>query len=407
MKQKIIWVLNMTAGKPDSGWGERHYYFSKYWIQKGYDVKIISGSYNHLFHNQPKIDETKNFTIEEVEPGITFCWVKIPEYDGGSIFKLWSMIKFALRTRKLTPDLLGKPDHIIVSSMPVFPIITGYYLKKKLEVKKLFFEIRDLWPLTPMYLKGYSKWHPMVLVMAWVEKFGYRKSDYIISLLPKADTYINKISKDPKKFNWIPNGIDEKLLTRETLPNEVIKQLPKNKFIVGYTGTMGMANALEYLIDCSILLKENKEIHFVFVGDGYLKKELQQKVSNYSNVTFIQKINKNQVQDMLSYFSVCFVGRNNTPLFDYGVSSNKFFDYMLAKKPVISSSNKIKDPVELSGCGYVVTPENSEAIKEKILHLFKMSKEEREEIGEKGYDYVTKYHNFDYLSNLYVKLFEE
>lgn len=407
MNKKIIWVLNMTAGKPDSGWGERHYYFSKYWIKKGYDVKIISGSYNHLFHNQPKIDSSKTFTIEKVEEGITFCWVKIPEYDGGSVFKLWSMIKFALRTRKLSTELLGKPDQIIVSSMPIFPIITGHFLKKKLKAKKLFFEIRDLWPLTPMYLKGYSKWHPMVLVIAWVEKYGYRKSDYIISLLPKADAYINSISKNPKKFYWIPNGIDEKLLISESLSKEVIDQLPENKFIVGYTGTMGMANALEYLIDCSILLKENKEIHFVFVGDGYLKKELQQKVSKNSNVTFIDKINKNQVQHMLDYFSVCFVGRNNTPLFDYGVSSNKFFDYMLARKPVISSSNKINDPIELSECGYVVSPESSEAIKEKILLLFNMTKSEREEIGNKGYQYVIKYHNFDYLSNLYVKLFEE
>ena len=83
----------MTAGKPDSGWGERHYYFSKYW-KEHYDVKIISGSYNHLFHNQPNINKGKRYTIEKVEEGITFCWVKIPKYDGGSIFKLWSMIVF-------------------------------------------------------------------------------------------------------------------------------------------------------------------------------------------------------------------------------------------------------------------------------------------------------------------------
>lgn len=396
----------MTAGKPDSGWGERHYYFSKYWIKKGYDVKIISGSYNHLFHNQPEIKKDQQFTLEEVEEGITFCWVKIPEYDGGSIFKLWSMIYFAFRTRKLSEELLGKPDHIIVSSMPIFPILTGNYLKRKLKAKKLFFEIRDLWPLTPMYLKGYSKWHPMVLLMAWVEKIGYKKSDGIVSLLPNANLYIDPISKDPSKFHWIPNGIDESLLNNEPLPNDVIKQIPENKFIVGYTGTMGMANALEYLIESSISLKDNQDIHFVLVGDGYLKKELQEKVKVNTNVTFIEKINKNQVQEMLQHFSVCFVGRNNTPLFDYGVSSNKFFDYMLSKKPVISSSNKIKDPVELSGCGFVVEPENSKSIVTAILQLREMDTEERNSIGQKGYDYVKKYHNFDYLSNLYIKLFK-
>jgi glycosyltransferase involved in cell wall biosynthesis len=406
MNNKTIWVLNMTSGKPDSGWGERHYYFSKFWVKKGYDVKIISGSYNHLFKNQPVIDPNKKFTLEEVEQGITFCWVKIPKYDGGSIFKLWSMIRFAIRTRNLSAELLGKPDYILVSSMPIFPVITGWYLKKKFKAKKMFFEIRDLWPLTPMYLKGYSKWHPIVMIMAWVEKFGYRKADAIVSLLPNANKYIDPISKDPSKYYWIPNGIDEDLLEKESLPEEIIKSIPKDKFIIGYTGTMGMANALEYLIDCSILLKEQEDIHFVFVGDGYLKEALQNRVSENQNVTFVNKINKNQVQAMLKLFSVCFVGRNNTPLFDYGVSSNKFFDYMLAKKPVISSSNKIKDPVELSGCGYVVEPESAEAIKEAILKLQSMSPEKRDQMAIKGYEYVKEFHNFNYLSNLYVKLFE-
>lgn len=108
---------------------------------------------------------------------------------------------------------------------------------------------------------------------------------------------------------------------------------------------------------------------------------------------------------MLSLFDVCFVGRNNTPLFDYGVSSNKFFDYMLAKKPVISSSNKIKDPVELSGCGFVVEPESSEAIIEAILKIYNFTDNEKSELGKKGYNYVKKYHNFDYLSSLYNNLF--
>ncbi|MFT4576258.1 MAG: glycosyltransferase involved in cell wall biosynthesis [Polaribacter sp.] len=405
MSNKTIWILNMTAGKPDSGWGERHYYFSKFWVKKGYDIKIVSGSYNHLFHNQPKI-ENKRFTLEKVEDGITFCWVKIPRYDGGSIYKLWSMIVFAFKILSLSPKLLGKPSYILVSSMPIFPILSGWYLKNKFKAKKLFFEIRDLWPLTPMYLNGYSKWHPMILVMKWIERFGYRKSDAIVSLLPNAHKYINPISKDVSKFNWIPNGIDELLLEKQKLPKETIKLIPENKFIVGYTGTMGMANALEYLIEASILLKDNTAIHFVLVGDGYLKAALQTSVSENSNVTFINKINKNQVQHMLTYFDVCFVGRNNTPLFDYGVSSNKFFDYMLAKKPIISSSNKINDPVELSGCGYLVKPESAQKISDAILEIHQLKDSEKNELGNKGFEYVKEYHNFNYLSSLYIKLFE-
>ncbi|WP_456460949.1 glycosyltransferase family 4 protein [Lutibacter sp.] len=404
MDNKVIWVFNQTAGKPDSGWGERHYYFAKQWIKKGYTVKIISGSYNHLFINQPKISD-KTFTLEKVEDNITFCWVKIPKYDGGSIFKLWSMIVFAFKILFLKVTLLGKPDIIIVSSMPIFQILSGIYLKRKYNVKKLIFEIRDLWPLTPIYLSGYSKYHPVVIVMKWIEKIGYNKSDNIVSLLPNADKYINKISNNPSKFSWISNGIDSKLLKDEKLPNSVLSSIPKDKFIIGYTGTMGMANALEYLIEASIKIKNDGSIHFVLVGDGYLKDKLIRLTYNNTNITFINKISKNQVQNILKLFDICFIGRNNTKLFDFGVASNKYFDYMLAKRPILESSNSINSPAELSQCGLIVQPESSSAIIEGIYKLKSMSKEQLNIMGEKGFIYVKKYHNFEYLSFKYLKLF--
>jgi glycosyltransferase involved in cell wall biosynthesis len=195
------------------------------------------------------------------------------------------------------------------------------------------------------------------------------------------------------------------LLVNEPLTKEIIDKIPKSKFVIGYTGTMGLANALEYFVEASTLLMDNDKIHFVLVGDGYLKKELVEKTFGQNNITFIPKINKNQVQQILSYFDVCFIGRNDIPLFDYGVSSNKYFDYMLAKKPVLVSSNRIKDPVELSDCGITVKPESAETIKDGILQLFQLSKEEMDKFSENGYNYVKKYHNFNFLSEAYLKLF--
>ncbi|OIQ36300.1 MAG: hypothetical protein BM563_11115 [Bacteroidetes bacterium MedPE-SWsnd-G1] len=403
MSKKTIWVLNQTAGKPSSGWGERHYYFAQKWLEKGYDVKIISGSYNHLFHTQPIIGK-ETFTLEKIQDNLCFCWVKIPKYKGESIFKLWSMMVFAFKTLFLSAKLLRKPDVIIVSSMPIFPLLTGLYLKNKFKIKSLLFEIRDLWPLTPMYLKGYSKWHPMVLIMAWIERLGYRKSDAVVSLLPNAYNYINNISKDPSKFHWIPNGIDDGLLEKEELSEDFIAKIPKNKFIIGYAGTMGMANALEYFVEASGLIK-NDQVHFLLVGEGYLKEDLMNVSKSQSNITFLPKVNKNQVQQVLSLFDVCFIGRNDTPLFNYGVSSNKYFDYMLASKPVLVSSNLIKDPVELSGCGITVAPESAQAIVDGIQRLSNLSTEELNKFGRLGKQYVKKYHNFEYLSNQYLKLF--
>lgn len=405
MNKKNIWIINQTAGKLDSGWGERHIYLSKYWVQKGYNVKIISGSYNHLFTNQPTISN-KWFTYEKVEKGIEFCWVKTPKYFDSGFRKFWSNIVFTIKLFFLTTKKIEKPSIILVSSMPIFPILNGYYFKKKYKAEKLIIEIRDLWPLTPIHLKGYSENHPLIKIISWFEKFAYKKSDYIVSLLPNSKEYITSISKNASKFEYIPNGIDEKLLEIEKLPVSIVKMIPRNKFIIGYAGTLGLANAMEFFIEASCLLKDNLDIHFVIVGDGYLKQQFLEKVKGNINITFINKIKKSQVQNIVKYFDVCYIGRYSSPLYKHGVSYNKYFDYMLAKKIILESSELIKDPVELSGCGFIVEPEKAKTIVDAILEIKKLNKEEREEIANLGYNYVIEYHSFGFLSNKYIKLFK-
>lgn len=401
--KKHIWIINQFAGTPYNSAGERHYFLAKYWLKKGYKVSIISGSFNHLYKNQPKIGKSR-FTIENIEEDFNFCWVKIPKFEQETVFRLWAMIVFAYKVLSTPHKIIGKPDIIIVSSMPIFSILTGWILKKRFKIKKLIFEIRDLWPLTPMHLKGYSKWHPVIIVIGWFEKFGYRRADKIVSLLPNAYHYINKISKNESKFNYIPNGIDENLLEKDTLPENIINQIPKDKFIIGYAGTIGLANTMEFFVEAAKKCL-NTNYHYILVGGGNCKKELQEKAKNLKNITFIDKVKKSQVQHVLSYFNICYLGRYDTPLYNHGVSYNKYFDYMLAKKPILESSNFIKDQVELSGCGIIVQPENVDAILNGINQLYNMSEEERSQMAKKGYDFVKKYHNFDYLSDKYIELF--
>jgi glycosyltransferase involved in cell wall biosynthesis len=147
-------------------------------------------------------------------------------------------------------------------------------------------------------------------------------------------------------------------------------------------------------------------IFFIIVGDGYLKDELTSRTEGQSNILFLPKIPKNQVQHLLTFFDVCFVGRNDSPLFKHGVSANKYFDYMLAGKPILDSNNHIKDPVELSGCGVIVKPDSAEAIRDGIIALYELPELERTKMGTLGKEYVTKYHDISYLSDQYAELFQ-
>ena len=400
---KVIWIINQFAGTPESGWGERHYYLGQYWRKQGYEIKIISGSFNHVFNKFP---ETKGrYTFEEKD-GISFCWVKSPSYRPLSLMRFWSMLIFAFRIYQLPVAELKKPDIILVSSMPIFPILPAMRLKKKLNARMLMFEVRDLWPLTPRYLGGYRSWNPMIVMLKWFEKLAYKNSDAIVSLMPDPQYYINTISGNEKKLYHIPNGINQEVLKTEAVSQEVLDTIPKDKFIVGYAGTLGLANAMEYFIEAARLLEGNKEIFFVIIGDGYLREALIKQAESLGNILFLEKVPRKQVQSVIKKFDIGFISSRNLSLYCYGGAANKFFDYMLASKPILAAYVDNNDPIKMTGCGLRVSPEDPNAIKAGILRLFHMTPEERGAIGAKGNKYLFEKHDIKILASQFMDIFE-
>jgi glycosyltransferase involved in cell wall biosynthesis len=400
MSKPKIWVFNQFAGTPESGWGERHFYFAQYWLEAGHEVIIFSGSFNHVFKKNVTV-EAGNYK-EEIYKGVKFVWVKNPVYNPQSIKRFISMLIYTLRLFGLVKKY-GIPQNIIVSSMPIFPILPALWYKSKYKANVIF-EIRDIWPLTLIYLGGVSKWHPLVLFIGWFEKIAYKYSNKVVSLLPNARTHIEDVAGKTVDFHYIPNGIDPVLVGNEPIPNELKSKIPQEKFIVGYAGTIGLANALEHLIEAALTFEDSDDVFFLIVGDGYLKKELMLKCQGRNHILFYPKIQKSQVQDLLKYFDVAFVGRAGSELFSHGVSANKYFDYMLAGKPILDSNNRIKDPVELSGCGIIVEPDNMISVRQGILYLRQKSELELSAVGEKGKIFVNQHHQIKNLSKQYIEL---
>ena len=404
LNRKHIWVINQFAGHEQSGWGERHYFMSKYWQDQGYRVSIISGSFNHMFNNLPYAPHEYNF---ERLPYADFIWVKTPIYNPKSVMRFWSMLAFAWKCFSLPAKKIGYPSDIIVSSMPIFPIVSGRRLKKKYNAAKLVFEIRDIWPLTLNELGEVSKWHPISLFIGWFEKFGYKHADKIVSLLPFAADHIVNHGGAVEKIAYIPNGLEAEIMEQDKLSAEIRNSIPTDKFIIGYTGTHSLANALEFLVEAASILNSQNKFFFILVGEGYKKPFLQQQAAYLDNIKFFPKLPKSQMQDLIKYFDVCFVGRQDSALFDYGVSGNKYFDYMLGAKPILDANNSFGSPAELAGAGIRVKAESGKAIAQGIEMLYAMSTTEREHMGKAGYDYVTQHHSTSILAGKYMRIFDE
>ncbi len=403
---KTIWIINEYAGSPYHGMEYRHYYLAKEFLKMGFSVYIITASYSHLFTNLP--DVKKSFNIEKID-GINYVWVKVPKYknswDKKRVIK-W--VVFTFKTLfKLPVKNMTTPDIIILSPMAPFPIVSAYRWSRRFKAK-LIFEVKDIWPLSLIEIGGYSKYHPFILVMGLFEKFAYKKSDKIISVLPLAYKHIKNMGLNNDKFTYIPNGISlDELEQKKPLSDEIKSFIPENKFIIVYAGTFGIANALEYLLKAASLLKDYNDIHFILVGKGMEENNLKELAKNLelSNISFIPPVSKNQIQGILKLCNACYIGWKKEKIYKYGISANKIFDYMYSARPVLHSYSGEADLIKQANCGITVEAENPEAIADAILKLYNMPEEQRNALGKNGKEYVLKYHTYEKITDKFEEIF--
>ena len=402
-----IVVLNHYAGSPAMGMEYRPYYLGQEWLKKGHKVTIVAATYSHLrTHNK---DFKEKITRETID-GIEYIWIKTCHYKGNSWGRIRSIFEYLWGLYSLIPVLVKeKPDAVIASSTYPLDNYPAYKLAKKSGAKYLY-EVHDLWPLSPMELGGYSKWHPFIMVMQWAEDFAYKHVDKVISIMPNSLEHMSSRGLNRSKFFHIPNGIVlDEVQSPIPLPADVEAQLPKDKFIVGYCGTFGIANALFNVLNAAALIKDkNPDICYCLVGKGPERENLQKYIRDrqLNNVIIIDSIPKKSVQTMLSRFGIAILSLNDSPLFRFGISPNKLFDYMYSGKPVVQSVIAGNDIPGDSGCGITCKPDPEEIVK-AIMQIYNMDKEQRAAMGVKGREYVLKNHTYSVLAEKFIEAIQK
>ena len=152
-------------------------------------------------------------------------------------------------------------------------------------------------------------------------------------------------------------------------------------------------------------MKENTNIHFAFLGAGDQLEELKERVNGASNITFLPKVQKRQVQAVIQHFDILYDSVKNISLYKYGLSRNKWIDYMYAGKPIIASYSGYPSMINESGCGSFVPAEDKNELKNTILYYSRLSQDELSEIGLKGRDWLVENRTFHKLSAEYASLF--
>ena len=372
-----ILYLHQHFSTPKGSAGIRSYGMAQRLIHHGHNVTMVCGTYGG-----GETGLTSDFVYGKRE-GIV-DGIRIIEFDlaysnsDGFIKRSITFFRFALKSISLA--FTEKYDVLFATTTPLTAGIPGIFARW-LRGKPFVFEVRDLWPELPKEMGVIN--NPFILsLMSFLEWASYRSAHRCIGLSPGIVNGIKKRGVAESQIAMVPNGCDLSIFSQ---PSELWrpKGVKKTDLMAIFTGTHGMANGLDAILNTAVELQKRgrKDIKLVLIGQGKLKPDLERRAKELKlyNVVFHPPVSKQKLSGLMASADVGMQVLANIPAFYYGTSPNKFFDYISAGLPVINNyPGWLAEMIEKTQCGIAVPPDDpiafadaleKAAIKKEVLTL--------------------------------------
>lgn len=329
------------------------------WKNKGADVTVVTCNPNY-----PKgviYPGYKNkFYNKEIIDGITVIrvWSYMAE-NKGFIKRLLDFISFSITSFWIS--IFIKTDIIVATSPQFFTAITGFFLSL-FKNKPWVFEVRDLWPESIVTV-GAMKKNLLYDLLVKIEVFLYKRADHIVSVTNGIKSKIIEHKIPAEKISVFTNGTNLNVFSQIPKDKELLKELNlKDKFIVGYIGTHGMAHCLDFILE-SIHNLEQKNIHFLFVGDGAEKYNLIKKAESLGldNVTFIDSVDKKTVVKYISILDFALVNLKKCNTFKGAIPSKIFENTAMCIPILLGVEGEAAEIISAYNAGICFEPEDKES----------------------------------------------
>ena len=360
-----ILYFHQHFSTPKGSTGIRSYEMARRLIHHGHKVTMVCGSYGG-----GETGLTNSFIKGKREGEVD--GIRIIEFNlaysnkDGLLKRSILFLKFAIKSVGLA--LTEKYDVVFATTTPLTAGIPGIFARW-FRRKPFVFEVRDLWPELPKQM-GVIK-NPIVLVMlSFLEWASYRSAHRCIGLSPGIVEGIKLRGVKHEKICLVPNGCDLNIFGKESTPWRP-ESIHEDDLMAVFTGTHGMANGLDAVLDAAKELKArgNDRVKIALVGQGKLKPNLQSRADEeqLDNVIFHEPVNKDKLSGLMRSADIGLQVLANVPAFYYGTSPNKFFDYIASGLPVLNNyPGWLAGMIQDNQCGFSIQPESPKAFADAL-----------------------------------------
>lgn len=241
----------------------------------------------------------------------------------------------------------------------------------------------------------------------FVKKFVYASfsfflnacTDMIIPVSNWTKKRLHNYRVNGNKMTVIHNFIDLELFDsnvcgRSSLPSFLTEM--GNKTIIVHVSNLHPWKGLRFLLySAKKILETNSNCHFLIVGEGPMRKELEyiaHKLGIFENVTFTGHVTNDQIAFLLSNAAICVLASLKEQF------PRVLLEYMAAAKPIVATNVGGVPEAVIDGVnGYIVPSGDSKSLTEAILRLIKNPDEARE-MGAKGRRIVEQEFGIDVIA---------
>lgn len=390
----------------------RAYDLSRYWVQMGHSVSILTSFPNYpdgILHPDYKSKIKKLVYREQISGIDVIRTIGFLTHLRSSLRRSLNYVSFFLSS-VVTSNFLKEYDVVIGTSPSLFVGLSGLVVARMKKAPFLF-EVRDLWPeVIPAVGKG-SRDSLSYKTLDKIAELLYERSDLIVTVTESfRDELITTRGVPPEKIRIIENGVDTDFFTPAGTET-ILANLPRlrDKFIVSYIGTIGYTHGVE------VILKAAREISvrfpnlvFLLIGGGSDQERLK-KISEeekLDNVVFLDKQPREVIPAYINSSEISLVLSSKDPLFEKTIFA-KVFEPMACGKPIIvGASGETRNlVVQKANSGVCFEPEDTHGLIDSITLLYN-NPELRKTLGENGRKYVTENFSRAGKAKEYVKILQ-
>lgn len=218
--------------------------------------------------------------------GVDICRVGPPRHGGRSIgFRILDFAGFMIAALwQLLRQVRGGDTVVIMTDPPLLGALAAPLLDWR-DIRLIHW-VQDIYPEVAIALTG----HGWLRLFQPLRNHAWRQAEWCVTIGHDMAAVLNKASVNPDHIAVIPNWAPEGLREAPATECEAIKSAwgVQDKFVVLYSGNLGQAHDLMSVLDIAAHLKSERDIAFVFVGDGAQQAALRQSARErqLDNVTF-------------------------------------------------------------------------------------------------------------------------